>query len=39
MKSSEVICKGFEVLSQPIGPQRTRCRYTTTQDLTLQPLA
>ncbi|EPN29297.1 type VI secretion protein, partial [Pseudomonas syringae pv. actinidiae ICMP 19096] len=30
MKSSEVICKGFEVLSQPIGPQRTRCRYTTT---------
>ncbi|NAT57957.1 type VI secretion system baseplate subunit TssF [Pseudomonas syringae pv. actinidifoliorum] len=39
MKSSEVIGKGFEVLSQPIGPQRTRCRYTTTQDLTLQPLA
>jgi type VI secretion system protein ImpG len=27
------------VLSQPIGPLRTRCRYTTTQDLTLQPLA
>lgn len=39
MKRSEAIAKGFEVLSQPIGPQRTRCRYTTTQDLTLQPLA
>nr|WP_262417441.1 type VI secretion system baseplate subunit TssF [Pseudomonas sp. SH10-3B] len=39
MKSSELIAQGFEVLSQPIGPQRTRCRYTTTQDLTLRPLA
>ncbi|WP_038995220.1 type VI secretion system baseplate subunit TssF [Pseudomonas putida] len=38
MKRSEVIAKGFEVLSQPIGPQRTRCRYTTTQALTLHPL-
>lgn len=39
MKRSETVGKGFEVLSQPIGPQRTRCCYTTTQDLTLQPLA
>ncbi|AZE72295.1 Protein ImpG/VasA [Pseudomonas synxantha] len=39
MKRSELIAKGFEVLSQPIGPQRTRCRYTTTQDVTLRPLA
>nr|WP_178123868.1 type VI secretion system baseplate subunit TssF [Pseudomonas sp. WS 5079] len=39
MKRSELITQGFEVLSQPIGPQRTRCRYTTTQDLTLRPLA
>ncbi|WEJ73080.1 type VI secretion system baseplate subunit TssF [Pseudomonas sp. PSE14] len=39
MKRSEPIEKGLEVLSQPIGPQRTRCRYTTTRDLTLQPLA
>lgn len=39
MKRSELVGTGFEVLSQPIGPQRTRCRYTTTQDLTLQPLA
>ena len=39
MKNSELIAQGFEVLSQPVGSQRTRCRYTTTQDLTLQPLA
>lgn len=39
MKDRELIGKGVEVLSQPIGPQRTRCRYTTTQNLTLQPLA
>nr|WP_180203432.1 type VI secretion system baseplate subunit TssF [Pseudomonas sp. SbOxS1]NYU03115.1 type VI secretion system baseplate subunit TssF [Pseudomonas sp. SbOxS1] len=39
MKRSELIATGFEVLSQPIGAQRTRCRYTTTQDLTLRPLA
>ncbi len=39
MKRSERVERGFEVLSQPVGPQRTRCRYTTTQDLTLQPLA
>ncbi|VVN65781.1 type VI secretion system baseplate subunit TssF [Pseudomonas fluorescens] len=39
MKHREPIGKGFEVLSQPIGPQRTRCRYSTTEDLLLQPLA
>ncbi|MCO6060488.1 type VI secretion system baseplate subunit TssF [Pseudomonas sp. MOB-449] len=39
MKCSESIEKGLEVLSQPLGPKRTRCSYTTTQDLTLQPLA
>ncbi|RUT37615.1 type VI secretion system baseplate subunit TssF [Pseudomonas sp. PAMC 29040] len=39
MKHSERIARGFEVLSRPVGPQRTRCRYTTTQDLTVQPLA
>ncbi|MDH4653358.1 type VI secretion system baseplate subunit TssF [Pseudomonas sp. BN606] len=38
MKCSESIEKGLEVLSQPLGPKRTRCSYTTTQDLTLQPL-
>ena len=39
IKRSERIGRGFEILSQPIGPQRTCCRYTTTQDVTLQPLA
>ena len=38
IKRSEPIGQGFEVLSQPIGPQQTRCSYTTTQDLTLQPI-
>ncbi|HDX8854498.1 TPA: type VI secretion system baseplate subunit TssF [Klebsiella michiganensis] len=31
--------KGFGILSQPIGEKRTRCHYTTTQPLTLQPLS
>nr|WP_178131355.1 type VI secretion system baseplate subunit TssF [Pseudomonas sp. C1C7] len=39
MKCSKVIGRGFEVLSQPIGPKRTQCRYTTTQDLTLRPIS
>ncbi|MGN8277910.1 type VI secretion system baseplate subunit TssF [Pseudomonas sp. SMN5] len=39
MKRNERIGQGFEILSQPIGPQGTRCRYTTTQAVTLQPLA
>jgi type VI secretion system protein ImpG len=39
MKGIEVVRKGFEILSQPIGPHRTRCSYTTTQDLVLRPLA
>ena len=38
IKRNELLASGFEVLSQPIGAQRTRCRYTTTQDLTLRPL-
>lgn len=39
VKRTGVITKGYQVLTQPIGPQRTRCRYSTTQDLTVQPLA
>ena len=39
MKESVEIERGFEVLSQPIGEKRTRCRYTTTQPLTLLPLS
>lgn len=38
MKRCETIARGFEVLSQPVGPKRTRCRYTTTQDITLNPM-
>ena len=38
MKQSEQVAAGFEIQSQPIGPQRTRCSYTTTQALTLRPL-
>ena len=38
IRRSELIAAGQEVLSQPIGPQRTVCRYTTTQDLRLQPI-
>ncbi|MDR0277388.1 MAG: type VI secretion system baseplate subunit TssF [Paucimonas sp.] len=37
-KSEQVIPRGFAVQSQPIGPKRTRCSYTTTRDLRLQPL-
>nr|GFA74481.1 hypothetical protein [Tanacetum cinerariifolium] len=39
MKTCETLPKGFEVRSQPVGAQRTRCRYTTTQDMTLRALA
>ncbi|MDN6860177.1 type VI secretion system baseplate subunit TssF [Pseudomonas sp. CAN2814] len=39
LKRDEMIDAGFEVLSRPIGPQRTRCRYTTTELVKLHPLA
>ncbi|MGF6562641.1 type VI secretion system baseplate subunit TssF [Erwinia aphidicola] len=39
MKEKMAIAKGFEVLSQPIGEKATRCRYTTTREISLQPLA
>ncbi|MEQ2017782.1 type VI secretion system baseplate subunit TssF [Photorhabdus bodei] len=39
LKNPAQVNKGFEVLSQPIGPQQTRCRYTTTQAVQLLPLA
>lgn len=32
------LAKGFEVLSRPIGPHGTRCRYTTCQALRVLPL-
>ncbi|MBZ4241702.1 type VI secretion system baseplate subunit TssF, partial [Mycobacterium tuberculosis] len=33
------MAKGFEVLSRPIGEKGTRCRYTTTKAIALQPLS
>ena len=39
LKQCDTLTKGLEVLTQPIGPRQTRCRYTTTQDLRLRPLA
>ncbi|HHW4415300.1 type VI secretion system baseplate subunit TssF [Citrobacter freundii] len=39
MKERMVVEKGFEVLSGPVGDKRTRCRYTTTRDVTLLPLS
>lgn len=38
MKERVRMVKGFEVLSRPIGEKGTRCRYTTTRDIDLQPL-
>ncbi|HEE8948671.1 TPA: type VI secretion system baseplate subunit TssF [Providencia rettgeri] len=38
MKLSSVIPANFEVLSRPIGPKKTVCRYRTTRDLTLNPI-
>ncbi|WP_279051440.1 type VI secretion system baseplate subunit TssF [Cedecea davisae] len=39
MKEKMRIEKGFEVLSRPIGEKNTRCRYSTTQEINLQPLS
>ncbi|MDK9364656.1 type VI secretion system baseplate subunit TssF [Lelliottia wanjuensis] len=39
MKECLLMPRGFEVLSRPIGERNTRCRYTTTQDITLLPLS
>ncbi|WP_310607486.1 type VI secretion system baseplate subunit TssF [Buttiauxella brennerae] len=39
MKETMAVARGFEVLSRPLGERRTRCRYTTTQDIELLPLS
>lgn len=39
MKEQMRIVKGFEVNSRPIGEKGTLCRYTTTKEITLQPLS
>ncbi len=39
MKEMMCINKGFEIQSRPVGEKATRCRYTTTREITLQPLS
>jgi len=39
MKEPMRIVKDFEVNSRPIGEKGTRCRYTITKEMTLQPLS
>ncbi|QCR36016.1 type VI secretion system baseplate subunit TssF [Nissabacter sp. SGAir0207] len=39
MKEPMHIEKGFEVLSRPVGEKGTRCRYTTTREVNVLPLA
>ena len=38
LKLAETIEQHSEVVSQPVGDNRVRCRYRTTQPLTLRPL-
>lgn len=39
MKMAETLSAGLEISSRPVGPKNTVCRYRTTRDLTLNPLA
>ncbi|WP_313051652.1 type VI secretion system baseplate subunit TssF [Atlantibacter hermannii] len=39
MKMAEVISAGLEISSRPVGPKNTVCRYRTTRDVTLNPIA
>ncbi|USR60786.1 type VI secretion system baseplate subunit TssF [Lelliottia amnigena] len=39
MKEPMRVAKGFEVHSRSIGEKGTRCRYTTTKEINLQPLS
>ncbi|MBK0002234.1 type VI secretion system baseplate subunit TssF [Erwinia sp. S38] len=39
MKEIMIINQGFEIQSRPVGDKATRCRYTTTREIGLQPLA
>lgn len=38
VQETTVLEKGTEVRSEPVGDERTRCRFTTTQDVRLQPI-
>lgn len=39
MKMAEIVPAGTEVYSRPVGPKNTICRYRTTRDTQLTPLA
>ncbi|VED48973.1 type VI secretion protein ImpG [Raoultella terrigena] len=38
LKQAEVLPEGFPVLSRPVGPDKTVCRYRTTREVLLQPI-
>ena len=38
VQESTTLPRGTEVLSAPVGPERTPCRFQTTQDVRLHPL-
>lgn len=38
LRRAEILTKGFSVLSQPIGQDKTCCQYRTTRDVKLQPI-
>lgn len=38
MKMAERIPAGLEVISQPVGPKKSLCRYRTTRNMMLNPL-
>lgn len=39
MKMAEKVAPGLEVYSRPVGPKNTVCRYRTTREMMLNPLA
>ncbi|HCT3534373.1 type VI secretion system baseplate subunit TssF [Enterobacter hormaechei] len=39
MKMAEIVPAGLEISSRPVGPKNTVCRYRTTRDMPLNPMA
>lgn len=38
LSRKEIIEKGYSVKTQGVGPSETKCKYRTTQDVTVQPI-
>lgn len=38
MKMAEIVPAGLEIISRPVGPQNTVCRYRTTRAMPLNPM-